>query len=85
MLKLFDDALRQTHQVRQVHPLLLNNLRFDKKLYLSSVGLLADEVCSIRNRFMLAYEKSLIPLKAYAKEFDVHIALYTMDVQQYIL
>lgn len=84
LLKLFDDGLKQTHQIRQVHPFLLSNLRFDKALYLSSVGLLAEEVCCIRNRFMLAYGKALIPLKAYAKEYDVHVALYTMDVNQYI-
>lgn len=81
---MFDEGLKQTHQVRQVHPFLLNNLRFDKSLYLSSVGLLAEEVCVIRDRFMIAYEKALIPLLAYAKEYDIHIALYTMDVNEYI-
>lgn len=84
LLKLFDDGLKQTHRVRQVHPFLLGNLRFDKALCLSSVGLLAPEVCYIRDRFMLAYEKALIPLIAYASEFEVHIPLYTMDVNHYI-
>ncbi|KAF7272031.1 hypothetical protein GWI33_015147, partial [Rhynchophorus ferrugineus] len=84
LLKLFDEALRQTHQIRQVHPLLLSNLRFPADLCLSSVGLLADEVCHIRNRFLLAYKKALIPLKAYAKEYDVHVNLYTLNIPDFI-
>ncbi|KAL1506671.1 hypothetical protein ABEB36_005994 [Hypothenemus hampei] len=84
LLRLFDEALKQTHQIRQVHPFLLSNLRFPPDLCLSSVGLLADEVCEIRNRFLLAYEKACIPLKAYAKEFDIHVNLYTLNIADYI-
>lgn len=84
LLKLFDEALKQTHQIRQVHPLLLGNLRFPPDLFLSSVGLLADEICSVRNRFLLAYEKACIPLKAYAREFEVHVNLYTLNISDYI-
>ncbi|XP_023309976.1 dynein heavy chain 1, axonemal-like [Anoplophora glabripennis] len=84
LLKLFDNAIRQTHQIKQVHPFLLGNLRFPKDLNLSSVGLLADEVCESRERFLLAYEKSLIPLHAYAREYKAHVNLYTLDVLQYI-
>ncbi|ENN83116.1 hypothetical protein YQE_00523, partial [Dendroctonus ponderosae] len=84
LLKLFDEALTQTHQIRQVHPLLLSNLRFPPDLCLSSVGLLAEEVCNVRNRFLLAYEKACIPLRAYAKEFDVHVNLYSLIISDYI-
>nr|CAI5840362.1 unnamed protein product [Callosobruchus analis] len=84
ILRLFDEALRQTHQIKQVHPLLLANLRFPKDLNLSSVGLLAEEVVNIRDRFLRAYDKALIPLLAYAKEYEVHVELYTMDVSQFI-
>ncbi|XP_030766886.1 dynein heavy chain 1, axonemal-like isoform X2 [Sitophilus oryzae] len=84
LLKLFDEALIQTHQVRQVHPLLLSNLSFPPDLYLSSVGLLADEVCQVRDRFLLAYEKAIIPLKAYAKEFEAHVNLYVLDIPEFI-
>ncbi|CAG9819626.1 unnamed protein product [Phaedon cochleariae] len=84
LLKLFDDGLKQTHQIKQVHPFLLSKLRFPKDLNLSSVGLLSEEVCEIRERFLIAYEKSLIPLLAYAEEFKVHIELYTMDIGQFI-
>ncbi|XP_074037842.1 dynein axonemal heavy chain 1 isoform X2 [Leptinotarsa decemlineata] len=84
LLRLFDDGLKQTHQINQVHPFLLSNLRFPKNLTLSSVGLLAEEVCRIRERFLLAYEKALIPLLAYADEYKVHVQLYTMDVNNFI-
>ncbi|KAG5868936.1 Dynein heavy chain 1, partial [Gonioctena quinquepunctata] len=84
LLRLYDEALRQTHQIKQVHPFLLSNLRFPKDLNLSSVGLLAEEICSIRERFLIAYEKSVIPLLAYAEEFKIYVDLYTMDVNEYI-
>lgn len=84
LLKLYDGALRQTHTINQVHPFLLSNLRFPPDLYLSSVGLLDEEVCELRERFLTGYKKAIIPLKAYAKEYDVHLELYTLDVAAYI-
>uniref|UniRef100_A0A6P7GR08 Dynein heavy chain 1, axonemal-like n=1 Tax=Diabrotica virgifera virgifera TaxID=50390 RepID=A0A6P7GR08_DIAVI len=84
LLKLFDEALKQTHQIKQVHPFLMSNLRFPKDLNLSSVGLLAPEVCQIRDRFILAYEKALIPLKAYAEKYNMHLELFNMDVNAFI-
>ncbi|RZC18431.1 DHC N2 and/or AAA 6 domain containing protein, partial [Asbolus verrucosus] len=84
LLKLYDTALALTHKVKQVHPFLLNHLNFPADLHLSSLGLLADEVVDVRERLLLAYEKSLIPLRAFAKEFDVHLELFTLDVKVYI-
>ncbi|XP_056631499.1 dynein axonemal heavy chain 1-like [Diorhabda sublineata] len=84
LLKLFDEALKQTHLIKQVHPYLLGNLRFPKDLNLSSVGLLATEVCDIRNRFIVAYDRAMIPLKAYAAKYDMHLSLFNMDVNEFI-
>lgn len=84
LLKLYDFALRQTHTINQVHPFLLSNLRFPADLYLSSVGLLDEQVCELREKFLLGYRKAVIPLKSYAKEYHIHIELYTLDVKTYI-
>lgn len=84
LLKLYDGALRQTHTINQVHPFLLSNLRFPPDLFLSSVGLMDEEVCALRDRFLTGYKQALIPLKAYADEWKLHLELYTMDVNAYI-
>lgn len=84
LLKLYDTALTLTHKINQVHPFLLKKLKFPSDLMLSSVGLLAEEVVSVRNRFLTAYRKALIPLKSFAKEFDIYIELFTLDVKTYV-
>ncbi|XP_044749962.1 dynein axonemal heavy chain 1-like [Coccinella septempunctata] len=84
LLKLYDNGIRQTHFIKQVHPYLLPNLRFPEDLCLSSVGLLSEEVSSVRDRFVLAYKKALIPLKAYAKKFFAYLDLFNRDINAYI-
>lgn len=84
LLKLYDNAIRSTHTINQVHPFLLGNLKFPPDLYLSSVGLLSEEVVEVREKFLLGYRKALIPLKAYAAEYKIHQELYSMDVNKYI-
>lgn len=84
LLKLYDTALAKTHEIRQVHPYLLQKLNFPSDLTLSSLGLLSEEVVSVRERFLLAYKKAVIPLKAFAKEFDIYLDLFRLDVKDYI-
>ncbi|KAK9870899.1 hypothetical protein WA026_009856 [Henosepilachna vigintioctopunctata] len=84
LLKLYDQGLRQTHSIKQVHPFLLSNLRFPEDLCLSSVGLLSEEVCSVRERFLTAYRMALIPLKAYANRYFAYLELYNQDAALYV-
>ncbi|GJQ83086.1 DNAH1, partial [Trypoxylus dichotomus] len=84
LLTIYDSALALTHTIKQVHPLLLTNLKFPADLCLSSVGLLEDFVCKLRDSFMTCYQKAIIPLKAYAKEYNIHLDLFKMDVNSYV-
>ncbi|KAI4462801.1 dynein heavy chain 1 axonemal-like protein [Holotrichia oblita] len=84
LLFLYDNGLALTHTIKQVHPLLLTNLKFPGDLCLSSVGLLEDFVNKLRNTIQLGYKKAIIPLKAYAKEYDIHLDLFKMDVNSYV-
>ncbi|XP_076766961.1 dynein axonemal heavy chain 1 [Xylocopa sonorina] len=84
IVTLYDNALLLCHQVRQVHPFLLPELKFPANLFLSSVGLLEKQVCEIRDRLRLAYQKSTIPLRAYAKEYSRHQEFFNLNVEQYI-
>ncbi|XP_043259684.1 dynein axonemal heavy chain 1-like [Colletes gigas] len=84
IVSLYDNALAMCHQVRQVHPFLLPALKFPSDLFMSSVGLLEDHVCHVRDRLKLAYQKSVIPLKAYAREYHRFLDLFNLDVANYV-
>ena len=84
VLDIYDNAVAQTHTIRQVHPMLLTNLKFPSDLTLSSVGLLEGFVCEQRKQFMCGIRKAVVPLKAYAKAYDVHLELYNTDVVAFV-
>ncbi|XP_035733901.1 dynein heavy chain 1, axonemal-like [Vespa mandarinia] len=81
---IFDNSLTLCHQIRQVHPFLLTFLKFPTNLFLSSVGLYDERICDIRNRLLNIYEKAIIPLKAYAKEYYKYLEFFEMDIEKYI-
>ncbi|XP_076380684.1 dynein axonemal heavy chain 1 [Megalopta genalis] len=84
IVNLYDSAVASSHQIRQIHPFLLPSLKFPNDIFLSSVGLLDENVCRIRDRIKSAYQKSVIPLKAYAAEFHRFLELFNLDVAQYV-
>ncbi|XP_043269180.1 dynein axonemal heavy chain 1-like [Venturia canescens] len=84
IVSLFDNALIQCHKIRQAHPLFLTGLKFPTDLYLSSVGLLEQSVCNIRDRLIRAYKQSVIPLLAYAQQYNKYLDLHELDVAEYI-
>ncbi|XP_071558365.1 dynein axonemal heavy chain 1-like [Temnothorax nylanderi] len=84
IIAILDNSLSQCHQIRQVHPFLLPFLKFPKDLYLSSVGLLENQVCEVRERLRIAYQKSIISLKAYASEYQQYLGIYKLDVEKYV-
>lgn len=81
---LLDNSLSLCHEIKQVHPLLLPFLKFPKDLHLSSVGLLEKQVCEVRDRLRTAYRKSLVPLKAYASEYQQYLGIYKLNVEKYV-
>ncbi|XP_043666184.1 dynein axonemal heavy chain 1-like [Vespula pensylvanica] len=81
---IFDNSLSLCHQIRQVHPFLLTFLKFPVDLFLSSVGLYNERICDVRNRLLNIYEKAVIPLKAYAKEYYKYLEFFEMDIEKYI-
>lgn len=84
IIAILDNSLSQCHQIRQIHPFLLSFLKFPKDLYLSSVSLLEEQVCEVRERLRIAYQKSIIPLKAYASEYQQYLGIYKLDVEKYV-
>ncbi|CAH0560322.1 unnamed protein product [Brassicogethes aeneus] len=84
LLRLYDDALTETHYIKQINSALLPNLRFAPDSYLTSLGLLSDEISGVRDRLLLAYQKSSIPLNAYAAEYTQHLELYSLVTVDYV-
>lgn len=84
MLRLYDYAVKETHSINQVHPMLLKYLKFPADLYLSSVGLLDKDVCALRERMLRGYHKAVIPLIAYAAEYKVHLEFYTLNTTEFV-
>lgn len=84
IVTLYDNALTSCHQIRQIHSFLLPALKFPPDLFLSSVGLLEEYVCLIRDRLKIAYQKCSMLLKAYAREYTTYLDFYNLNVTEYI-
>lgn len=84
LLNLYDVGIRYTHEIKEVHTSLLEGLKFPRDLYLSSVGLLELGICELRDKMMKAYEKMIIPLIAYCREYDRYVPLFNLNVADYV-
>nr|XP_019555271.2 dynein heavy chain 1, axonemal [Aedes albopictus] len=81
---LFEEAVACTHDVHQIEPSLLGSLIFDPYIFLSSMGLM-DPVIEQRRVFLsLAYQKTIIPLKAYAARYLQFKELFFTNVVEYV-
>ncbi|XP_049940877.1 dynein axonemal heavy chain 1-like, partial [Schistocerca serialis cubense] len=84
IMQLLNSAVRLTHTIKQVHPMVLQNLKFPEDLLLSSVGLMDPYVCKMRERIRSCIQHSIIPLIAYSKEYYKHMDLWKLNVDEYI-
>lgn len=84
IMELYENYLTQTHFVPLLDEKIMRELIFNPDLYLSSVGLLESIVVETRKNLKRTYEKCIIPLNAYAKKYDRHIALFVMNVSSYL-
>uniref|UniRef100_A0A182JHZ8 Dynein heavy chain linker domain-containing protein n=1 Tax=Anopheles atroparvus TaxID=41427 RepID=A0A182JHZ8_ANOAO len=78
------DTVEQTHYIQTVEPSLLQSLIFADNLYLSSVGLLDPSFVDRRNRLLEYYNKSLLPLRAYAARYCAYRDLFYTNVNEFI-
>lgn len=84
IMELYETYLEQLHFVPLIDPRIMKELIFDPNLYLSSVGLFESIVVETRENLKKAYDKCIVPLAAYAKKYDQHIALFLMNVSSYL-
>ncbi|KAG5345241.1 DYH1 protein, partial [Acromyrmex charruanus] len=84
IIAILDNSLRECQKIEKVHPFLLPFLKFPEDQYLSSVDLLEEQVCEVRERLRTVYQKSTISLKAYVKEYQQYLEFYKLDVEKYV-
>ncbi|KAK0159286.1 hypothetical protein PV328_010182 [Microctonus aethiopoides] len=84
IIRLLDDAIIQCHQIRPAQVFLLSKLIFPPELCLSTIGLLDDNIVDAKHKLTVAYNRSIILLEAYAKEYNKYLELYNLNVEEYI-
>jgi hypothetical protein len=74
----------ESHEIPTIHPHLLTNLTFFEKPYLTSIGLIETKITELQAIIENSIRLAIIPLKAYCKEFNIHLHLFNMDVGSYV-
>jgi len=67
-----------------MHPYLLTNMKFAEKPYLTSIGLIEPQITKLQSNIENSIRLAIIPLKAYCKEFNIHLSLFNTDVELYV-
>lgn len=83
-MTLYDNGFLELHEIPQAHPFVMGGIKFAPNLTLSSVGLMDEQVCALRRRILNGYEHAIIPLKAYAREYDKYCELNKLLVVDFI-
>ena len=84
IVKIFESTVLALHEIPQIDPFLVTRLTFDRHLKMSSIGLLDDFIQHHINHLQLCYKTSLIPLHAYAKEFEQYVEFKNMNINDYM-
>jgi len=59
-------------------------MKFAEKPYLTSIGLLEVRITELQTIIENSVRLAIIPLKAYCKEFHIHLNLFNTDVSSYV-
>lgn len=67
IVEMFESRIPTTHEIPQIDPYLVTQLKFEKSLRLTSIGLLEDEIQNQLQRLQCCYQICMIPLPAYLR------------------
>uniref|UniRef100_A0ABD2WRH4 Dynein heavy chain 1, axonemal n=1 Tax=Trichogramma kaykai TaxID=54128 RepID=A0ABD2WRH4_9HYME len=83
---IYSNALKLCQSIRQVHPLVLKNLKFPQNLFVKPLNLVdqTELIEEVYRRLDRAYSKAVIPLRAYIKRYEKYRELYLLNVDEYI-
>lgn len=84
LVRLFERPLYAAHRVHQIDPLVMAELLFADNLYLSAVGQLEAVVADALALLRRCYDRALVPLLAYRRQYERHCAFFELDKVQYL-
>ncbi|KAK7127569.1 hypothetical protein R3I93_020220 [Phoxinus phoxinus] len=83
IINLFDKGILSTHNIPQVDKFVMTNM-FIVGDVLWSVGLWEPGVKNLRESISVALKQAIIPLRAYAREYECHLELYNSDINTFL-
>ncbi|XP_051768758.1 dynein axonemal heavy chain 1 [Ctenopharyngodon idella] len=83
VINLFDKGILSTYNIPRVDKFVLTNL-FIVEDMVWSVGLWEPEVKNLRESISVALNQAIIPLRAYAREYECHLELYNSDINTFL-
>ncbi|KAM4722817.1 dynein axonemal heavy chain 1 [Rhinophrynus dorsalis] len=84
LMTLFDKGILATHSVPQLEKFVLEDLFISGTPLLESVGLHEPLVEELRKNIQTAICKALIPLRAYAKQYEKYLELHNTSVETFL-
>ncbi|RUS78759.1 hypothetical protein EGW08_013475 [Elysia chlorotica] len=84
LIMLFDKGIQATQNVPQLEREILKNIFWSGIPLLESVGEHEPPVEELRATVRRALQQALIPLKAYAREYEKYLELINMDINTYV-
>ncbi|PVD29059.1 hypothetical protein C0Q70_11656 [Pomacea canaliculata] len=84
LISLFDRGILSTHNVPQLEKFIMEDIFWSGTPLLESVGEHEPAVEELRETVCRTIQKSLIPLKAYAREYERYLELMNLDINQYV-
>ncbi|XP_070190635.1 dynein axonemal heavy chain 1-like isoform X2 [Littorina saxatilis] len=84
LISLFDKGILSTHNVPQLEKYILEDIFWSGTPLLESVGEHEPPVEELRETIRHAIQRALVPLKAYAREYEKYLELMNLDINLYI-
>lgn len=84
VIALFDKGITCTKNVPQLEKMVIEGLFWSGTPLLESVGENEPEVVRLRETVRHAIKQSLIPLRAYARQYEKYLELFNLDINQYL-
>ncbi|XP_060076356.1 dynein axonemal heavy chain 1-like, partial [Ylistrum balloti] len=84
LIGLFDKGIQSTQNIPQLEKYILEDIFWSGTPLLESVGEHEPPVEELRHNIINAINRALIPLKAYAREYEKHLELMNLDINKYI-
>ena len=85
VIMLFDKGITCTKNVPQLEKMVIEGLFWSGTPLLESVGENEPEVVKLRETVRHAIQQSLIPLRAYARQYEKYLDLYNLDINEYLV